>query len=299
MILPQTIIPNMTKRVLVFGTNGQIGSQIIKLLLDNSQHILRTYSSCTLEYNNPQDVRKAVDTFEPDIIINAVAYTDVAGAENRENHRAVTELNIQLPKNLTDAAKRHNAELIHFSTDYVYDGKKNEYREDDRVKPLNNYGLTKSIGDRFVLEYDKAKVFRVQSVYSKKNKNFFKSIEAKALMDEPANVVSDQFTSPTSAEWIAKQVYRTLLIPQYGLFHLSPNGFCSFADFAELIYATTYPTIYNKPTPPIKRIRYKELNASVDRPMVTILNHEKFDNAFFPITETWEDVYREFIKLTK
>jgi dTDP-4-dehydrorhamnose reductase len=190
--------------------------------------------------------------------------------------------------------------MIHFSTDYVFDGKKNEYVETDRVNPLNRYGLTKSIGEKFVLEYPKSKVFRVQTVYSKHNTNFYKSIAAKALADEPASVVSDQFMAPTSATWIAQQVYRTLDVPQYGLYHLTPKGFCSFADFAELIYATTYKTVYNKPSLPVKRIHYKDLNSIVQRPLVTIMNHDKFNAAFHPITDTWEDVYNTFLsKITK
>lgn len=292
------IIPSMNKRIVILGARGQIGSEITKLVREGL-HQWWTFNGTVLDYKNPDRIRRIMDEVKPEIIINCAAYTNVAGAEEDDNHRSVSEMNIQLPKNLTDAAMRHNAEIIHFSTDYVYDGKKNEYKEDDRVKPLNNYGLTKSIGDKFVLEYPKSKVFRVQAVYSNRNSNFFRSIQTKALEDEPATVVSDQFTTPTSAAWIAKQVYQTLFTPQYGLYHLSPNGFCSFADFAELIYATTYPTIYNKPTHPIKRIHYKELNAVVNRPMVTILNHDKFNNAFYPITETWKDVYSEFIRLPK
>jgi dTDP-4-dehydrorhamnose reductase len=288
----------MSKRIVVLGERGQIGSEIVQLL-HSANHQYWSLNGSYGYYNNPEKLRMFMNEIEPEIIINCAAYTNVAAAEEFTNHRAVTELNIQLPKNLTDIAAQHNAEIVHFSTDYVYDGKKNEYYETDRVKPLNNYGLTKGVGDRFVLEYPKSKVFRVQAVYSNRNSNFFKSIKAKALLDEQVSVVADQFTTPTSASWIANQVYKTLFMPQYGLYHLSPKGFCTFADFAEWIYATTYPTIYNKPTLPVKRILYKELNASVNRPMVTILNHKKFNSAFFPITETWEDVYREFIENPK
>jgi len=296
-MMPQ-ISPSMNKRVVILGARGQIGREITKLVREGL-HKWWAFNGTILDYNNPDRIHRIMNEIQPEIIINCAAYTNVAAAEEDANHRSVSEMNIQLPKNLTDAAMHHNAEIIHFSTDYVYDGKKNEYHEDDRVKPLNNYGLTKSIGDKFVLEYAKAKVFRVQAVYSAHNTNFYKSIATKSYEDEPVTVVSDQFTTPTSAAWIAKQVYRTLFTPQYGLYHLSPNGFCSFADFADLIYATTYPGIYNKPTHPVKRIHYKDLNASVNRPMVTILNHDKFNSTFFPITETWEDVYNEFIKLPK
>lgn len=298
MTMLHQLAPSMNKRIVILGARGQIGSEITKLVREGL-HQWWAFNGTVLDYKNPDRIRRIMDEVKPEIIINCAAYTNVAAAEEDDNHRSVSEMNIQLPKNLTDAAMQHDAEIIHFSTDYVYDGKKNEYKEDDRVKPLNHYGLTKSIGDKFVLEYSKSKVFRVQAVYSNRNSNFFRSIQAKALADEPATVVADQFTTPTSAQWIAKQVYHTLFTPQYGLYHLSPNGFCSFADFADLIYATTYPTLYTKPIHPIKRIHYKELNASVNRPMVTILNHKKFDNAFYPITETWKDVYNEFIKLPK
>lgn len=286
MISHNTIIPSMSKRIAVFGSTGQVGSHIVDLLQAGGQHMYFAFNRSNVDYSNPQEVHRAIDLFQPNVIINCAAYTNVAGAEEKENHRLATELNIQLPKNLTDAAKRHSAEIIHFSTDYVYDGKRNEYFETDKVKPLNNYGLTKSVGDKFVLEYDRAKVFRVQSVYSDKNSNFYKAINDKAERGEPVTVVDDQYTSPTSASWIAKQVQRTLLVPSYGLFHLSPNKFCSFADFAERIIAGRVP---------LKRIRYKDMSSHVQRPLVTILNHEKFDHAFFPITDTWEDVYEDFL----
>lgn len=283
----------MNKRAVIIGSRGQIGSALDNILNENFRmgESWWSFNSTTLQYNNPKNVHDVLDSIQPDLIINCVAYTDVNGANDDRNHRAATELNIQLPKNLVDVAAKHNAELIHFSTDYVYDGKKNEYHEDDKVKPLNHYGLTKSIGDKFVLEYAKAKVFRVQSVYSNFNSNFFRAINAKAEKGEPVTVVGDQYTSPTSAEWIAKKVYDTLAIPNYGLFHLSPNGFCSFADFAEKIVAGRVP---------VKRIRYKDYNSPVQRPLVTILNHEKYDNAFQPITESWEEVYESFYsKITK
>lgn len=286
MIWQNPIIPSMSKRIIVFGSTGQIGSHLVDLLRVNERNTVFAVNRETLDYSNPQEVHRRIDLFQPDIIINCAAYTNVAGAEEKGNQRLATELNIQLPKNLTDAAKRHSAEIIHFSTDYVYDGKRNEYFETDKVKPLNNYGLTKSIGDKFVLEYDRAKVFRVQSVYSDKNSNFYKAINDKAERGEAVTVVDDQYTSPTSASWIAKQVQRTLLIPNYGLFHLSPNKFCSFADFAERIIAGRVP---------LKRIRYKDMSSHVQRPLVTILNHEKFDNAFFAITDTWEEVYEDFL----
>lgn len=286
MISLSRVTPHMSKRIAVFGSTGQIGSHLVDLLRVNERDIVFAFSRHGIDYNNPQEIHRRIDLFQPDIIINCAAYTNVAGAEETENHRLATELNIQLPKNLTDAARRHDAEIIHFSTDYVYDGKRNEYYETDRVKPLNNYGLTKSVGDKFVLEYDKAKVFRVQSVYSDTNSNFYKAINAKAERGEPVTVVDDQYTSPTSAEWIAKQVQKTLLIPNYGLYHLSPNKFCSFADFAERIIAGRVP---------LKRIHYKEMGSTVNRPLITILNHDKFDRAFFPITESWEEVYEEFL----
>lgn len=280
------ITPRMSKRIIVFGSTGQIGSHLVDLLRVNQHDVVFTVNRETLDYANPQEIHRRIDLFQPDVIINCAAYTNVAGAEEKENQRHATELNIQLPKNLTDAARRHSAEIVHFSTDYVYDGKRNEYFETDKVKPLNNYGLTKSIGDKFVLEYDRAKVFRVQSVYSDKNNNFYKAINAKAEKGEEVTVVDDQFTSPTSAQWIAKQVQRTLFIPNHGLYHLSPNKFCSFADFAERIIAGRVP---------LKRIRYKDMSSPVQRPLVTILNHEKFDHAFYPITDSWEDVYEDFL----
>ena len=278
------------ERIVLLGSRGQIGNELTKLLRFSGRNIW-AYNSEYVDYTNPSMLREVIDDIKPKIIINCVAYTNVVKAEETDGEKEAAVLNIQLAKNLTDIAVRHSADLIHFSTDYVFDGKKNEYYETDRVNPLNRYGLTKSIGEKFTLEYDKSKVFRVQSVYSDRNSNFFKAINAKAEQGLPVTVVDDQYTAPTSAAWIAEQVSKVIDIPSYGLYHLTPNKFCSFADFAELIVNGRVPVI---------RAHMKSMESVVNRPMVTIMNHDKFDKAFHPITDTWEDVYYKFItKITK
>lgn len=275
---------NMNK-ILLLGARGQIGKSFLKLLPKETWFDIHAYDGSMLNYLDKTELKFVVNALKPSLIINCAAYTNVDNAELDNQSDIVCKLNIELPKNLAEMADKINAELIHFSTDYVYDGKQNEYYENDKEIPLNKYGLTKAFGDEFALMNYRTKVFRVQSVYSEHNSNFYKAIKKKVDAGEPLRVVSDQFTAPTSAEWIAEQVIKTFHYQSYGIFNLAPKGLCSFADFAEVIADGKVP---------VERVTYKEYGSKTSRPMVTQLNTSRFQRMFHEITDSWQDVYKDF-----
>lgn len=272
-------------RILVIGSKGQIGRTLVSALPKETWYDVHAYDSSMVNYLNKEELKLLVHNIKPTFIFNCAAYTHVDNAELDNQHDLVCKLNIELPKNLAKFAGDVNAELIHFSTDYVFDGKQLEYYETDKKNPINEYGLTKSIGEEFALQNSKTKVFRVQSVYSEYNSNFYKAIKKRVDANEPLRVVNDQFMAPTSASWIVKQVIRTMPYQCYGVFHLSPNGSCTFADFAEKIADGKVP---------VERISYKEYGNKTPRPMVTRLNTGRFQRMFHEITDSWQDVYEDF-----
>lgn len=272
-------------RILVIGAKGQIGRSLLSLLPRETWYDVHAYDSSMVNYLNKAELQLLVHNLKPTFIFNCAAYTQVDNAELDNQHDLVCKLNIELPKNLSTFASDVNAELIHFSTDYVFDGKQLEYYETDKKNPINEYGMTKSIGEEFALLNHKTKVFRVQSVYSEHNNNFYKAIKKRVDAGQPLRVVNDQFMAPTSAEWIAKQVIRTMPYACYGVFHLTPNGSCTFADFAERIADGKVP---------VERISYKEYGNKTPRPMVTRLNNGRFQRMFHEITDSWQDVYDQF-----
>lgn len=269
--------------ILILGARGQIGRELIKALPRESWFNIHAYDSSMINYLNKAELTLLVKSLKPTYIINCAAYTNVDGAELDHQHNLVTKLNIDLPKNLAELASSIDADFIHFSTDYVYDGRLNEYYENDQEKPINKYGVTKLLGDEFALLNYRTKIFRVQSVYSEHNSNFYKAIKRKVDAGESLRVVHDQFSAPTSASWIAKQVIKTLQHPSYGVFHLAPKGLCSFAEFAETISEGS-----------VERITYRQYGNPTPRPLVTKLNTDRFQRMFHPITDTWQDVFAEF-----
>ena len=270
-------------KAIIFGSRGQIGTEISTQLKEAGWEVVELHSGI-ISYTSQQQIQEIVKKETPDVVVNCVAYTNVDGAEREENLQEVYALNVWLPTFLTEACTKIKCEFIHYSTDYVFDGSKILYSEESQTNPLNMYGKTKLIGECIALSYSKTKVFRVQSVYSNTNKNFYKAISSRVDVSKTMNVVDDQIMAPTSAGWIAKQTIKTIGSGKYGLYNLVPDGMCSFADFAEEI-------VDGKCT--INRISYRDWGSQTSRPLRTIMSNNKFKQDFGHL-EHWTEVFSEF-----
>lgn len=274
----------MVDKVLLLGSNGQVGNSIFQLL--ELSYNTTALCSQNINYHSYNDLQTAFDTVRPNHVINCVAYTDVDGAERAENRNNCDYLNHQLPQILSELSAEHNAQLIHFSTDYVFDGTKSVYVEEDEHNPLNFYGKCKSRGDESLRHY-KVKNFRVQCVYSGRNKNFYRTIDNLANTKESINVIHDQITCPTHSDWIAEMVYNVMDEPEYGTFNLNPDGNCSFAEFAEEIVESRCM---------VNRITTEEYLASrTKRPKNGVLDNTKFKETFkFSSLPDWRQVFKKY-----
>jgi dTDP-4-dehydrorhamnose reductase len=227
-------------RVLITGSQGQLGSAISKRL--QSRHQTLAVSKKELNITDFDAVLQLIDSFKPNLTINCAAFTDVEKAEKfPELAKLVNSTGTQ---NLALAAKIKNSFLIHFSTDYVFDGQKGSgYTETDRVSPLNKYGLSKAIGDMQLLEnFTNFLIFRVAWVYGPGGNNFPSKILSAALENETLKVVDDQNGTPTSTEFISECVSKIILkhdLYQIGqdapVINLVPNGHCNWHEFAKFI----------------------------------------------------------------
>ncbi|HEY1064531.1 MAG TPA: dTDP-4-dehydrorhamnose reductase, partial [Pirellulales bacterium] len=205
------------------------------------EHTLR------LDATDPQAVEATFRTLRPDVVVNAAAFTDVDGAESDPQgaHRG----NVEIPKNLAGAAARYDAGLIHFSTDYVFDGRGSRpYREDDPTGPLSVYGQTKLAGEQAILDSSAASiVLRCSWVYGLNGAGFVKAILEQAANRDELEVVDDQIGAPTSAAFLARtaagMVERLGPVREGrwrrfgGLFHLAGRGEVSRCGWAEEILA--------------------------------------------------------------
>ena len=276
----------MTKRILIIG-GGQLGSAFREALKGSGAEVF-TVTRKEVNYYDVEDVHRVFSEIHPDYVINCAAFTDVNGAE--EAREEALYMNAQFPFILMMFCGMWSAELIHFSTDYVFNGTSTvPYTEDDNTFPLNQYGYTKELGDKLLLNLlfqktNNTKVFRVQAIYSRNGKNFYNTMKRLAKEKDEISVVCDQITVPTHASWIAQQVVMTLPIKKCGLWNLCPDGSATFAEFASVIMGNDCE---------VQPVLSEELPSTVTRPKYSVLDNSKFKADFGNQNFAhWKDLYR-------
>ncbi len=214
-------------KILLTGKNGQVGFELQRSLAPLGELIALDRSQANLE--DLTGLQKTLEAHRPDIIVNAAAYTHVDKAESDE--AAAYNVNARAVHALADYARAHDAFLVHYSTDYVFDGEKSApYVESDPTHPQNAYGRSKLAGEEAILQsHCKALIFRTSWVFSTHGNNFIKTIVKLIQERDSLDVVSDQVGAPTSAEFIATITARAIAgypaqaLP-LGLYHLAAAG---------------------------------------------------------------------------
>ena len=267
----------MKDKILITGCNGQLGSELAKLL---PQAILTDVD--TLDITNPQAVSDFVKQNNVDLIINCAAYTAVDKAE--DNPELAAKINIDGPKNLALSG----AKIIHISTDYVFEGTNcRPYEPEDETKPVSVYGKTKLAGEQEVLKHAKcAIIIRTAWLYSPYGGNFVKTMRKLGAEKESISVVNDQIGTPTCAADLAQAIVE--IIPQMnesnkGVYHFSDEGVCSWYDFAHEIMALSKLDCLVKPIPS------SAYPTKTKRPFYSVLSKEKIKNTFHIEIPYWKD----------
>ena len=222
--------------VAILGASGQVGSEFVSLLQDGTNLIVP--SSNQLNLSEIDQIYSWLGREQPTVIINAAAFTDVDGAENKRQEALA--LNAQLPSALASWCEFNHARLLHFSSDYVFSGgEASIMNETVTPSPLNWYGKTKAMGDKFILNSKaNALILRSSWIYSEHHKNFLLSIIRQAQQKKKITVVNDQIGTPTPANWLAKVGLCFLNKwhkPPKKIINAVPNGFVSWYGFATSI----------------------------------------------------------------
>jgi dTDP-4-dehydrorhamnose reductase len=230
-------------RILITGSKGQVGSQIVDMIRRGSSEIgeipaeikkaeVIGMGSKELDISDLYEVREIIGENKPDVVINAAAYTDVDGCESNED-RAFS-VNAYGAKNLAIVCEEIGAKLVHISTDYVFSGVGNKpFNEDDETLPKSSYAMSKDMGDKYVKEFcSKYFIIRPSWVYGYNGKNFVYTIMRLAKEKGVIKVVNDQIGNPTNAEDIAHHVLKLIVTDKYGTYHCAGHGQCSWYDFA-------------------------------------------------------------------
>jgi dTDP-4-dehydrorhamnose reductase len=233
----------MTPRILLTGRNGQVGSELAQLLPRLGE--VTALGRQELDLLNIHDIRRAVQHARPSLIVNAAAYTTVDRAEKEE--ALAHAINADAPAVIAEEAKKIGAVVVHYSTDYVFDGTKHTpYTEDDPTNPISAYGRTKLAGEEAIRATGIPHlIFRTAWVYATSGKNFLLTILRLATEREELRIVSDQFGAPTSSREIAQATTRVLVdlprksgssLPEItGTYNLTASGETTWHEFATTI----------------------------------------------------------------
>ncbi len=283
-------------KILLFGKNGQVGWELCESLVPLGEVI--SLGSNDVDFTDTEAIRNCVKNYAPDIIVNAVAYTAVDKAEL--NQKDAYLINSKAVKVLAEEALRINAFLIHYSTDYVFNGqKKLPYTEEDLPDPLNIYGKTKLQGDLYIQQSGcRYIIFRVSWVFSSHGQNFAKTILKLAKSHKELKIINDQTGVPTSAKLIAsitslilyKVINDTSGKLFYGIYNLSAIGKVSWYDFAKTLIkqAKTLGASLNCDPENIIPITTQEYPLPAKRPMNSLLDISKLQQHFSLQIPSWE-----------
>ena len=271
-------------KILITGTNGQVGHALMQHLTDH-ELVGLTRQDCDL--TNPDQIKRVIDQHQPDLIINPAAYTKVDQAEDEPELAFL--INRDAPRVMADKAREYDIPFIHFSTDYVFDGKKKGgYKEDDSTNPLGVYGASKWAGEEAIQHVGgKFYIFRTSWVYSHVGQNFFLTMKRLSEKPDEIRVVSDQFGVPTPSYFIAKHtqnIIKQLSSKNTGIYHLVPDGQCSWYEFAKQIITKTTPAFDINNILPVDTDQYP---TNAKRPKSSVLDNSLIKTVFMLKFDDW------------
>jgi dTDP-4-dehydrorhamnose reductase len=287
-------------KILITGARGQLGTQLCKMLqrgdseLGSIPEVYKAVDITAIDYQE-LDITKVANTLSfieklhPDVIINCAAYTNVDGCES--NQDAAFAVNAIGSRNLAMAAEKVGARLIHVSTDYVFAGDGSvPYREFDQAKPVSVYGKTKLLGEEYIKTFcSRYFIVRTAWLYGYDGNNFVKTILKVAKEKGHLDVVDDQRGNPTNAEDLAFHLLKLALTEEYGIYHCTGNGECSWYDFASKI--VEYASIPCTVTPIIS----SQLTRTAKRPSFSSLDHMMLRATVGDEMREWKVALKVFI----
>ena len=277
-------------RILVLGRHGQVGAALTQSMQGLGELI--ALDRAQLDLSNPDAIRTALRELQPQMIINAAAYTAVDAAESDE--ATAFQINAEAPRVIAEESERLGAALIHYSTDYVFDGgKQGAWLEDDATAPLSVYGRSKLAGEQGITDVGGTHlILRTSWVYGLHGKNFLLTMLKLAETRDELAIVDDQIGAPTWAVTIADATAAIIrdagepaqLAALSGIYHLCAGGYTSWFGFAQAIFSHT--SVQRKPK--LRPITTAEYPTPAKRPSNSMLNTDKFRHTFGDIP-AWDD----------
>jgi len=297
-----TASPSEKPRILIVGNTGQLGRELERIFAGVGLIVAVNRESVDLA--DSDQLRQVVHHAAPDVILNAAAYTAVDRAESEV--ATAHAINALAPRVLAEEAAERNALLVHYSTDYVFDGSKQEpWTEDDSPAPLSVYGASKLAGEQ-AIQNSRARhlIFRTSWVYSPHGKNFLLTMLRLARERDKLSIVDDQIGAPTSSFALARatrSIVTGALAGRYGepqdwsgLYHMTCAGSVSWFGFAQAIFTRAANQLGAKP-PELTPIAAKDYPTAAARPRNSVLSNEKLRARFAVELPSWQSALDEVI----
>lgn len=293
-------------KILITGSKGQLGNELKRCLSTMTAEIgyipteykdaeVDAADADVLDITNKAAVDAWFNNNGPyDIVINGAAMTNVDGCETAED--VANAVNGQGPANLAQACEVQGAKFVQVSTDYVFPGNESGDRvETDVVNPLSAYGRSKLLGEQNTAKYcSKCFIVRTAWLYGYVGHNFVKTMRKLGQSHDQITVVNDQLGNPTSANDLAYEILKIALTDNYGIYHCTNKGTCSWCDFATAIMKGLNLSCE---VIPVTSKQYKEANpASADRPAFSSLKNEHLEKTIGDEMRTWQDALTTYLK---
>lgn len=279
-------------KFLITGVNGQLGHDVKEELMESGYSDILAPTSAEMDITKKEQVEEIVLDYQPDVIFHCAAYTAVDQAEDEKEK--CYDINVNGTKYLTDAASLVQAKIIYISTDYVFDGTKDEgYDVDDETHPVNYYGETKYLGEEIVKKYENHIIVRISWVFGINGKNFVKTMLRLAETKSELSVVSDQIGSPTYTKDLSKLLVDMSLSDIRGTYHATNEGYCSWYDFAKTIFEVNHIDMKVSP------ILTKDYKTKAKRPLNSRLNKDCLDDVNLDRLPDWKDAVKRYCKVLK
>jgi dTDP-4-dehydrorhamnose reductase len=289
-------------KILLTGSNGQVGFELQKQLSLLGEVIATDREE--LDLTNLSAIRTFIDQTKPDIIINPAAYTAVDKAESEPEIAHL--INVIAPEVLAGKARELDIPLIHFSTDYVFDGlKKEAYVETDKTNPQSVYGKTKCEGEKKIRTHEKHIILRTSWVFGVHGNNFLKRMLRLIQEKDLLKIVGDQWGSPASATMLADvtfkivdTIFKNKNFKDYGTYHVTSDGETNWFEYASLIAAEAIQLGLKVKCEPhhIHSILTSEYPTAAKRPPNSRLNCDKLKKTFMLDLPDWKDEVKKHVK---
>lgn len=287
----------MKKKILILGQNGQLAKTLANKFKKNKVPY-KSISSKKLNFLYPNKIKDRLKKYNFDIIVNCFAYTNVDRSEIEK--KKTFKINCQSVEKLSTFCKDKNILLIHFSTDYIFDGKfKTPILEHSKQQPLNYYGFTKARSEKSIIKSGcKYLIFRISWTYSLYGKNFVKTIINKLKEGKKFEVVDDQYGCPTNLDHFVEILIKVIKLhlkqgsDSSYIFNYSHNGVTNWFKFAKLIEKILYPKLKSLITP----ISSKNLSSLAKRPIYSKLSNKKLSKFLKIKQDSWDFHLKNFLE---